>query len=354
MQIKSHEPAVIVGGGIAGLAVAVNLARNGFESVIVERRSHIGGNVRQWACTAVDQCLRCFCCRVEDLVDEVRSSDKVTVLGERELGSIENWNDSHGDVVVRSPADGAEETIAASSLVLATGFEPYDPTEKIFWGYGRLDGVLTLVDLNALVRRDETASLQSGVEEPVRLAFFQCVGSRDRSVNADYCSRHCCKSALRMALRLKHEYQDWEITVFYIDLQVAGKFAGRLLSEAEERGIRLIQGVPGEILEGPNKTLEVIREENRRNVRESFHKIILSVGQRAPSDMSGLAERTGIPLDEFGFAASVDAFDSGATGRRGIYAVGACSGPKDIEQTLHQAGKTASLVMAGLLKGVAQ
>ncbi len=236
----------------------------------------------------------------------------------------------------------------AEALVIATGYQPYDPSEKIFWGYARMKGVLTLKDINAYVRNDDLAGFSSGIQGAAQIAFFQCVGSRDAAIGANYCSQYCCEAALRMALKLRQEREDWEITIFYIDLQVAGKFAGSLMEEARIRRIRLIQGVPGEIVPGDDNTLQVIREDAGRNVRESFHRIVLSIGQRPLPDSSGIAEMVGLETNEFGFFSSKDPLGGGRTGMARVYVAGTCSGPRTIEQTLMDGGQTAAAIITDL------
>jgi len=348
MSQVTQQDVVIIGGGVAGLAVAKALAGNGIASTVVEKSGHLGGLVRQWACMATDGCHRCFACSVEDLVDEIASHPSIKILQEWELSSVERSENALKRIGVRAVGGDTETYLNARSLVLATGFEPYDPSEKVFWGYGRFKGVLTLAELDALVRHDDLAAFAGDAADPLKVAFFQCIGSRDKSIGANYCSQYCCTAALRMALRLRHERPEWDIVIFYIDLQVAGKNAGLLLSEASEKNIRLVQGVPGEILEGAEGMLEIVREQGGRNVRETYHRIVLSIGQRPSRWNKQTAAATGLMLDEFGFLASSALMDPCRTEAAGVYLAGTCSGPKSIEATLEHAGQTAAAVMEDL------
>ena len=343
----SEKPVVIVGGGIAGLAVAKSLLANGIGCTVAEKENHLGGRVRDWACMATNQCLRCFSCSLGDLVDEVNSFPNAKVVKRAELLSVAASREGI-HVGVRSLASNADELVEAEALVIATGYQPYDPSEKLFWGYGRLEGVLTLKDMNAYVRNDDLGGFTSGIQGPAKIAFFQCVGSRDAAIGANYCSQYCCKAALRMALKLRQEHEDWEITIFYIDLQVAGKFGGSLLAEARKHRIRLIQGVPGEIVRGGDNVLQIIREDAGSNVRESFDRIVLSIGQRPSPDSLAIAEKVGLEPDEFGFLASKDLLGGGRTGIARVYVAGTCSGPRDIEATLMDGGQTAAAIIADL------
>jgi heterodisulfide reductase subunit A2 len=339
---------IILGGGIAGLAVAKHLAGNGLPCTIVEKQDKLGGRVRHWACMATDHCLRCFCCTLEDLLDEVSGMPHVRVLTGTELSSAVVSEKRLRQVGLKAIGNGAETIVETEALVIATGFEPYDPSEKLFWGYGSLNGVYTLAELDAFVRNDDLAAFAGTTQEPLKIAFFQCVGSRDNSIGAAYCSQYCCKAALRMALRLLKDRPEWHISLFYIDLQIADRFAPTLLAEARERGIRLIQGVPGEVLPGSENTLEIIREEAGRNVRETFHKVVLSVGQRPSSATARIASLVGLDMNDFGFLSPKGHLDGSRSTVKGVYLAGTCTGPKDIEETLIDCGRTASTVISEL------
>ncbi|MFC1835669.1 hypothetical protein ACFL2Q_13195 [Thermodesulfobacteriota bacterium] len=297
---------------------------------------------------AGDECRRCFGCLVEDLAERVEASPMASVQTGWEFSALEGSTDSPDKVVIRSVQGGEQSSLDAAALVVATGFEPYDPTEKILLGYGRYEGVMTLAELDGVVRDDNLASLGAEVEGPVKIALLQCIGSRDAGIGADYCSQYCCRAALRMALRVLDEQPEWEVTVFYIDLQLAGKYAGELLSEARSKNVRLVQGVPGEVLASDDGMLRFYSERDGLNVKEEFHHIVLSVGQRAPTGASDLASGIGLDTDEFGFFSPRNPLDAGRTQVGGVYLAGCCAGPKDIERTLVHAGQTAAAIIADL------
>jgi heterodisulfide reductase subunit A len=151
-----------------------------------------------------------------------------------------------------------------------------------------------------------------------------------------------------MAARLLDENPDWEATIFYIDLQLGGKLATELLSQARDKGVRLIQGVPGEILSSGNGMLDIVRQENGFNTRESYHRIVLSVGQRPAPDARKIAANAGLELNKFGFVGSKGLFDSSRTHIPGIYVAGTCSGPMSIESTIIHGGQTAAAIICDL------
>ncbi len=242
--MNKSRPIVIIGGGVAGLAVAEALAENDLPCVIVEKKESLGGHVKHWACTATDRCLSCYCCKVDDLVHTVRSSDKITVELGWEVSQLVRNGSKIEKVGLRSTGDAAEKFVDACAVVAAVGFAPYDPSDKVFWGYGRLTGVVTLAELNQWAHSGDLSAFVTDESQPLRLAFFQCIGSRDRTIGANYCSEYCCCAALRMALSLRYTHPHWDVALFYIDLQMAGKMANELMRDAQKQGIRLVQGVP--------------------------------------------------------------------------------------------------------------
>ncbi len=345
-----EKPVFIVGGGIAGLTVAKTLVDSGIPCAIVERDLNLGGHARQWACMATDRCQRCFCCLVEDLVRDINASQKANVMTGWDVSSVLASEGNGKQVSLKEIGTGKEIISDAQAVVFASGFVPYDPAEKLLWGHGRLEGVYTLAEVDALLRGDQLSQF-IGAETGLRVAFFQCVGSRDASSGANYCSQYCCKAALRMALKLIHECPGIEITIFYIDLQLAGKYAGDLMKQAGQANVRLCQGVPGEIVQGSERALEVIVEQQGKNVKERFDRVILSIGQRPASVMSSQAAQLGLAVNEFGFLKPLSTLDNSRTANPGIYVAGASSGPKDIEQTLEHAGQTAAAILEDLQGG---
>lgn len=341
MQAFNSKPVAIIGGGIAGITVAQELSNYSIPSVIIEKQNTLGGRAADWPCMAVKgQCQKCFSCLVHDRINALEGNSSIEVLTGCEVVGFTETEQEH---VLRITGRDGESELRIRALVNATGFEPYDPTEKWFFGYKRLPGVYSLVDLNNFVKSDDLDAF-IGENKNSKIAFFQCVGSRDKSSGANYCSGYCCRSALRSALKLKEFSSELDITIFYIDLQIAGSWAADLMKEVEAANIRLIQGVPGEILCDAEGRLQIIRELDGKNVRESYDKIILSVGQRPSVSTESLAELFKIDVGENGF------FNDLYKNAVPIYSVGACSGPKNIEASMADAVLKADLIRSDLSK----
>ena len=347
--MKRERPVLVLGGGVAGLTVAEELARNGVEVLLLEKQGQVGGHAAQWACMATESCQKCSACIVTDLKGRVVENPLIEIYTGGKLGGV-----SVEDEVVKaevmpvlergvaSGQDGAQtegrllqEPLAweVDAVFVATGFETFPAEEKPLLQYGKLDAVTTTADLDRVILEDRIDSLPTaGIPEP-RVAFLQCIGSRDREAGRDYCSQVCCKTSLRMAARLLHERPAWAITIFYIDLQVFGKGFREFYRSLEGR-IRLVQGVPSEVLtEEGNKASLVFEEPATGELKtEPFDLVVLAVGILPPTDAAELSGLLQVSLERRGFFENA----AGANGSR-FYTVGACRAPTDIPGARRQA-----------------
>jgi len=220
------------------------------------------------------------------------------------------------------------QELSVGTIIVATGFEVFDARETGSLGYSRYPNVLTGLDLERIFNREGSLKLPSNGKEPQKIAFVQCVGSRNES--HCYCSQVCCKYAMRFARLIKYQNPNAEVTIFYIDLQTAGKGFDKFYEECKE-SIRFVRGVPVEILEAPSGELEMKFEnilEGKGN-REVFDLVVLSVGMVPMKDSRDLARILGINIGDEGFF-DAKPFDSTETNVEGVFLAGTCQGPKDI------------------------
>ncbi|MCL6583198.1 MAG: FAD-dependent oxidoreductase [bacterium] len=244
-------------------------------------------------------------------------------------------------------------TLRASVVIVASGFSAYDARRKGHFGYGRLRQVISGLDLEQRLLAGEAKSLVPRAAGDVpRIAFVQCVGSRDPHIGQDYCSRVCCKYAVRAAAKLKFQIPEAEITIFFIDLQrTEREFLGLL--ERMSGKIRLVKGLPVEIgpaAEGGDRVS--MRYENidqGRMERADFDLVVLSVGVAPSEENQSLAQTLGLKLGLDGFFAPLDLTDSTITARPGIFLAGTCQGPKSlVESILH--GQEAAMRALALMR----
>jgi heterodisulfide reductase subunit A-like polyferredoxin len=238
-----------------------------------------------------------------------------------------------------------EEMIQVGSIVVASGFDQYDATQKKELGYGVYQNVVTSVEFERILSATgPTASIvmrPSDGRIPKKIAFIQCVGSRDKV--HEYCSSVCCMYATKEAIIAKEHQNDMEATIFYLDIRAFGKGFDQYYERAKsEYGVRYIKSFVSRILENPEtKDVEVMYVDESGDLKvEQFNMIVLSVGTRPSEHLSRLAGTLGLDLNEYGFVKTSQT-NSLVTSREGIYVSGACESPKDIPETVTQASGAA-------------
>ncbi len=240
--------------------------------------------------------------------------------------------------------------IAAGAIILAPGFEEFDASRKSEYGYGRYANVVTSIGFERILNASGPFSGEllrpSDKKMPRRIAFIQCVGSRDRSCHRSYCSAVCCMYATKEAVIAREHAPGVEATIFYMDLRAYGKGFYQYAERARsEYGVRYIRARVPAIEEVPEtKNLRITYEtEDGQLVTEDFDLVVLSVGLEAPQSAEEMAERLGIQLEQHGFCRT-NTFSPVETSWPGVYVCGAFSGPKDIPETVTEASAAAAEV----------
>jgi len=251
-----------------------------------------------------------------------------------------------------------EMTLNVGSIILAPGFDEFKPDVKGEYGYKEFPNVVTSTEFERILSASGPYKghvLRPGDGDiPKKIAFIQCVGSRDTQCGNEYCSSVCCMYSIKEAVIAKEHQRDIEPTIFFMDMRAYGKDFDKYYERAEnEYGVRFVRSRVASVKEaaGNNGDLLVRYEtEDGKVETEDFQQVVLSVGFEPPRDAEILASDLGIELNEYGFCKS-DGLYPVATTKPGIFVCGAFSGPKDIPETVTQA--SAAACKAGdLLAGV--
>ncbi len=325
----------VIGGGISGITVALEMAQLGLSPVLIEREASIGGLSGSFCCKASESCNKCFACVADKRISEVRQRKDISILTRTELIGVSGGPGQY-HLLLKKDKERLERK--ASAVVIAAGVDPFDASQKGEYGYRRYQNVMTARDLDEMLRYRGKLSRPSDGQIPKKVAFFQCVGSRDESIGNLYCSQVCCAYALRMIKAVRHQYPTVEATFLYMDIQPAGAFFQQLLDSCrQDTGIRLIRGLPSKIYHSPlagNLRVRLTDPQKEEVTEESFDLIVLSVGMVPRKTSKTLLEFFNLGLTEDGFIASPPS-------RTGVFVTGACSGPKDIDRSILQAKSTA-------------
>jgi len=241
------------------------------------------------------------------------------------------------------------EGIDVGAVVLAPGFEQFNPELKKEFGYGRYPNVVSSLQFERILSASGPylgkVLRPSDLQHPKRIAWIQCVGSRE--VERNYCSSVCCMYATKEAVIAKEHEPDLDCTIFYIDMRAFGKGFDAYYYRAKELGVRYVRCSPSSIKEVPdtnNLRITYQREDGER-VTEEFDMVVLSTGLAPPKEVRDLVQKFGIDLNQHGFAAT-GTLAPVETSRPGIYVCGPFAGPKDIPETVMEASASASKAMA--------
>jgi heterodisulfide reductase subunit A-like polyferredoxin len=248
------------------------------------------------------------------------------------------------------------------AVVLTPGLETIPGDIRPEFGYGRLPDVVTSIEFERMLSASgpwggEVRRPSNG-EHPCKVAFIQCVGSRDISCGRGYCSSVCCMYATKEAMIAREHDPNVEPTIFFMDVRSFGKDFERYVEQAEqEYGVRYVRSMVSMVTGDPGTGDLRVRYATPagKNVEEEFDLVVLSVGLRPPEGAQELADRLGIALNEFGFAESPP-FQPGRTVRPdgsvagGIFVAGPFSEPKDIPETVIEASCAAASASALLAR----
>jgi heterodisulfide reductase subunit A len=243
------------------------------------------------------------------------------------------------------------ETLQVGAVVLAPGFSPFDPSKFDNYQYANLPNVLTSLEFERILSASGPTTghvirQSKDKREPKKIAWFQCVGSRDLNrCDNSYCSSVCCMYAIKEAVIAKeHVGDDLDCAIFFMDIRTPGKEFERFYDNAREKhGIRFIRSRVHTVDPvGDTDDLQVrYVTESGETVTETFDMIVLSIGMQTSPEVIELSKKLKIDLTEGSFCRT-SAFDPVATSRKGIYVCGAFQGPKDIPQSVVDSSAAAS------------
>jgi heterodisulfide reductase subunit A-like polyferredoxin len=240
-------------------------------------------------------------------------------------------------------------SIDVGSVIFAPGFEPFDPSKYETYQYTQFPNVVTSMEferiLSATGPYQGHLSRPSDKKEPQKIAFFQCVGSRDiNQCDHSYCSSVCCTYAIKEAVIAKeHAEHDVDTAIFFMDMRTYGKDFEKYYERAkEEQGVRFIRSRIHTIDEDPETHDLIIHyaDEKGELQIETFDMIVLSVGLETPQSLVEMAQRLDIELDQDNFV-KTGSFSPVETSREGIYVCGAFQEPKDIPYSVMEASAAA-------------
>jgi len=317
------------------MQASLDLADFGHKVFLLEKDEELGGNLKNLSeIFPTHQ-------RASDMLsaylEKIKTKSNITVMKRTE---ILDFSGSFPKFLVSIRTPNGTRDLTVNAVILATGFQPYNPSSLKEYGYGRFKDVVTSLELEKMLK-DGQFLRPSNLQKPETMAFIQCVGSRDCQVNA-YCSDFCCNNAVKLAKTIKRDHPDVIVSIFHIDMRTP--YEGEIeFRNARQLGIHFPRGKPAKVREdGGALTIEV--EDTLENdlvfVRSDL--VVLSVGGVPDPTVDSLSNAMKVNLSDSGFFA-VDEIMVGSN-VKGIFVAGAASGPKDTAYSMIQGSCAAAKV----------
>jgi heterodisulfide reductase subunit A len=338
---------LIIGGGTAGISAALSLAQRGVPSTVIEKKN-FGGMAEDLTCKGKVECVRCDVCLAHDKIKEMKLSPLIEMIGPAKLLDLEGESGSFNATI--SLSSGRKKQLAAASIILSVGLEPFDPGLDKRLGYGSVAGVITAFEVEKRLLQEGDLAFVTG-NKARSIAFIQCVGSRDSRFGADYCSRMCCKYSLKLAQLLKKLDPELGISYYFMDWRPCDAQDDLYAWAKAASGVELVRSRPSEIVLGENGMPEVrFASSLGDNVDSKQHDlVILSQGIRPAIDAGPICDMLGLERDESGFVKSNDS-EPCRTNKLGIFAAGCVRAPMDLVDSANDgaiaAGKAYSFLEA--------
>jgi heterodisulfide reductase subunit A len=339
------KPILIVGGGPAGLAAAEALASIGCHSVVVDKEERLGGAPilsgyaklvpsGEWAKDAIGGMVR----RVEGhpLVS-VRTGRRVTTFA-----------GGAGDFKVRF-SDGSSTEVGAA--VLCTGFTHFDSVNKPEWGFGTFPDVVTTTQVEQMISSGKGVRCPSDGRKPQRVAILLCVGSRDRQIGREWCSKICCTVSCNIAMEIREELPDCHVYIYYMDIRTFGLYETRYYwASQEEYKVKYIKARIAEVTSDGQKL--IVKGEDtlvKRPITIPFDLVVHAIGMDPNVKNTTIGATFGVELERHGFLARKSSYANlGETSREGVFVAGSACGPETIDDSIAQ-GKAAAMAAFALV-----
>lgn len=336
---------IIIGAGPAGMEAACQLAENNYRVCLLEKEEHPGGNIKNWIklfpdFTDAEAVRKSLFEKLNHPNIELKTNVSISKLYTQDG----KWFAENG-----SP----DKTYEADAVLLATGFEVFDANRKEELGYGIYDNVVTSVEFEKMTKNGEIRTAQGTT--PQRIAFLNCVGSRDEKVGNHYCSRVCCINAVKQAVEYKEFVPDGEAYIFYMDLRMSGQCYEELYRTSQQDfSVNFIRGRISEAAGTIDNRIQVKSEDTLSGLplKITVDMLVLMVGMEASPSTKLLSRQNEIE-GEYGFSKASGSFlKDNATDKQGLFLAGTCKRPLTIPETIADA-RAAAIQIVDYLSGKA-
>ncbi len=340
---------LVVGGGPAGLSTAHALAQAGQHVTLVEKEDRLGGAPildgyaklvpsGEWAKDAIG-----------GMVDRVTDNPNVDV---RLNTKVDKFDGEIGNFTA-ALSDGQQ--VEAASTVLTTGFTHFDSINKPEWGFGMYPDVVTTTQVEQMISSGNGVRRPSNGEKPKRVAILLCVGSRDRQIGREWCSKICCTVSANLAMEIREELPDCHVYVYYMDIRTFGLLETKYYWRSQEEfKVKYIKARIAEVTSDGDKV--IVKGEDtlvKRPITIPFDMVVHAIGMDPNVDNMLISTIFDVKLEPNGFLDRENSYAGmGATNRPGVFVAGSATGPETIDDSIAQ-GQAAAISALNVARGTA-
>jgi len=324
-----NDTILVVGAGPTGLSAAHGAASVGRKVVLVEKEDRLGGAPilsgyaklvpsGEWAKDAIGR-----------MVQRVESNPAVTVHKSTRVTKLEG-----GPGNFTATLSGGK-TVQAGAVILGTGFTHFDAINKPEWGFGTFPDVVTTTQVEQMVGAGKIACPSDG-RTPERVAILLCVGSRDRQIGREWCSKICCTVSTNLAIEIKELSPSTDVFIYYMDIRTFGLYEDKFYwASQEEYGTKFVKARIAEVTIAPDGKRLLVKGEDtlvKRPIVIPFDLVVHAIGMDPNEDNPEISQVFGVGLEKHGFLDRGEHYTSTFTSTKpGIYVGGSALGPEDID-----------------------
>ncbi|MGH8734649.1 MAG: FAD-dependent oxidoreductase, partial [Burkholderiales bacterium] len=278
----------------------------------------------------------------------VRRVEESALVSIQKNKRIEKFEGEPGDFTA-TLSDGAR--IEAGAAILCTGFTHFDSVNKPEWGFGTFPDVVTTTQVEQMISSGRGIRCPSDGRKPQRVAILLCVGSRDRQIGREWCSKICCTVSCNIAMEIREELPDCHVYIYYMDIRTYGLYETKYYWKSQEEfKVKYIKARIAEVTSDGEKL--IVKGEDtlvKRPITIPFDLVVHAIGMDPNVENKSIAGVFGVELQEHGHIAKGNSYGAlGETSRPGVFVAGAATGPETIDDSIAQ-GKAAAMAAFALL-----
>lgn len=337
------KPILVVGGGPAGLAAAHALASADKACILVEKEDRLGGapilsgyhKLVPSGLLAKDA--------IGGMVDRVVNDERITVHTNTRVTSLDG---APGDFNAEIEGVGS---VDVESVVLCTGFTHFDALNKPEWGFGTYPDVVSTTQVEQMMSSGQGVHCPSDGRKPKRVAILLCVGSRDRQIGREWCSKICCTVSSSMAMEIREELPDCHVYIYYMDIRTFGLYETKFYWRSQEEfKVKYIKARIAEVTSDGERL--IVKGEDtlvKRPITIPFDMVVHAIGMDPNVDNARIAQTFGVQLERHGYIGEGHSYGAlGHTSRPGVYVAGSATGPETIDDSIAQGTAAAMSAVA--------